>query len=64
MSSYTCEKCGMGVTGMKCAGCGKDLVHGSITTAAGAEVHVSKCPDGCGMIKSPQCCGDDMACSI
>ena len=34
---YTCEKCGMGVTGMKCAKCGKDLVHGTITKN-GAEI--------------------------
>ena len=27
---YKCDKCGMGVTGMKCAKCGKDLVHGTI----------------------------------
>ena len=64
MSSYVCEKCGMGVAGMKCAGCGKDLVHDNITTDAGAVVHVSKCPDGCGMIKSPMCCGDDMSCQL
>ena len=28
------------------------------------EVHVSKCPDGHGMIKSPMCCGQDMTCSV
>ena len=64
MANYVCAKCGMGVKGMKCAKCGKDLVHGTITTASGAEVHVSKFPDGCGKIKSPMCCGDDMSCSI
>ena len=37
---YTCEKCGMGVTGMKCVKCGKDLVHGTITKN-GAEIHVT-----------------------
>ena len=26
MAEYTCEHCGMGVTGMKCIKCGKDLV--------------------------------------
>jgi len=60
--SYSCDKCGMGVSGMKCAKCGRDLEHGTITKN-GAEIHVSKCPDGCGMIKSPMCCGQDMACS-
>jgi hypothetical protein len=60
---YKCEKCGMGVTGMKCAKCGKDLVHGSINKD-GVEIHVTKCPDGCGMIKSPMCCAQDMACAV
>jgi hypothetical protein len=27
-------------------------------------VHVSKCPDGHGMVKSPLCCGQDMTCSV
>jgi hypothetical protein len=48
---------------MKCAKCGKDLVHGTISKD-GAEIHVSKCPDGHGMIKSPMCCGQDMACPV
>ena len=61
---YKCNKCGMGVTGMKCAKCGKELVHGTISKGGGVEVHVSKCPDGHGMIKSPQCCGQDMACTV
>ncbi len=61
MTSYTCEKCGMGVNGMTCAKCGKALVHGTLSTADGV-VHVSKCPDGCGKIKSPMCCGQDMGC--
>ena len=64
MSAYTCEKCGMGVAGMTCAKCGKELVHGSITKADGTTVHVSKCPGGCGMIKSPMCCGADMSCPV
>jgi hypothetical protein len=53
----------MGVTGMKCAKCGKDLVHGTIDKN-GVEIHVTKCPDGHGMIKSPLCCGQDMACAV
>jgi hypothetical protein len=53
----------MGVTGMKCVKCGKDLEHGTITKD-GTEIHVSKCPDGHGMIKSPMCCGQDMACAV
>jgi hypothetical protein len=61
--AYTCDKCGMGVGSMTCAKCGKELVHGSIEKD-GNEIHVSKCPDGHGMIKSPMCCGQDMACSV
>ncbi len=64
MSNYVCEKCGMGVAGMKCAKCGKDLVHGVIEKPDGTEVHVSKCPEGHGKIKSPMCCGNDMSCSV
>jgi len=54
----------MGVAGMTCGKCGKGLEHGVLTKPDGTEVHVSKCPDECGMIKSPMCCGDDMSCSI
>ncbi|MBN96124.1 MAG: hypothetical protein CL928_18950 [Deltaproteobacteria bacterium] len=64
MTAYTCEKCGMGVAGMTCAKCGKALVHDVLTKPDGSEVHVSKCPDDCGMIKSPMCCGADMSCSL
>jgi len=31
MASYTCSHCGMGVTGLKCAKCGTELVHDHIT---------------------------------
>ena len=62
MATYTCDKCGMSVN-MTCAKCGKELVHDTIT-AGGVKVQVSKCPDGHGMIKSPQCCAVDMSCSI
>ena len=64
MSSYSCDKCGMSVAGMTCGKCGKDLVHDTLTKPDGTSVHVSKCPDGCGKIKSPMCCGADMACAI
>lgn len=62
MATYTCEKCGTGVN-VTCAECGADLVDDSITTDAGQEVQVSKCPNGHGMIKSPQCCAQDMTCA-
>lgn len=63
MATYTCDKCGMSVN-MHCAKCGAELVHDTITTDDGREVAVSKCPGGDGMIKSPQCCGQDMTCSV
>ena len=64
MVQYVCDQCGMGVTGMKCAKCGEELVHDHITTDDGQTVAVAKCPDGCGKIKSPMCCGTDMSCSV
>lgn len=64
MAAYTCKKCGMSVGTMTCGHCGKELVHETITTPAGAQVAVSKCPDGHGKVKSPMCCGNDMTCEI
>ena len=63
MAQYVCEQCGMGVTGMTCAKCGEELVHAHVAKDHGTSLGVTKCPDGCGMIKSPMCCGADMACS-
>lgn len=57
-----CDKCGMVVKGLTCGKCNKPLVSDHITTDSGDKVQVAKCPDGCGMIKSPTCCGADMAC--
>jgi len=54
----------MGVTGMTCAKCGKELEHNTLTKDSGAQVNVSTCPSGCGKIKSPMCCGEDMSCPI
>ena len=64
MAEFICEKCGMGVTGLTCAKCGQKLVHDHITKDDGAHVGIAKCPDGCGMIKSPMCCGNDMVCKV
>ena len=63
MATYTCDKCGMSVN-MTCVTCDAPLVNDMITTDAGVEVQVSKCPDGHGMIKSPLCCGQDMNCQV
>ena len=64
MSDFTCEHCGMGVTGLKCVKCEKELVHDHISKDDGTQVSVAKCPEGHGKIKSPMCCGHDMSCSI
>jgi len=64
MADYTCEHCGMGVTGMNCAKCGQELVHDHLTKYDGTQVAIAKCPDGHGKIKSPMCCGHDMNCEI
>ena len=61
MAAYKCDKCGMSVGTMTCGECGKELVHGTITTPEGENIHVSECPDGHGKVKSPMCCGQDMA---
>ena len=63
MAAYTCAKCGMSVN-ITCAKCGAELVDDSLTKPDGVKVEVSKCPNGCGKIKSPLCCGEDMSCSI
>ena len=51
MASYTCSHCGMGVTGLKCAKCGTELVHDHITKDDGTQVGVTACHNGCGKIK-------------
>jgi hypothetical protein len=53
----------MGVN-MTCAKCGAALVDDSLTKDDGGKVQVSKCPKGCGKIKSPLCCGQDMSCAV
>jgi DNA-directed RNA polymerase subunit RPC12/RpoP len=56
---YECNDCGMGVKGLTCSKCGKPLVNDTVSVK-GQKVQVAKCPNSCGMIKSPQCCGHDM----
>lgn len=63
MATYTCEQCGTSVS-VTCARCGADLVDDTITNDAGDTIQVSKCPNGHGMIKSPMCCAQDMACEV
>jgi hypothetical protein len=63
MATYTCSQCNMAVNAT-CGHCNKPLVNGELTTGDGTKVQVSECPDGHGKIKSPLCCGQDMACSL
>lgn len=63
MATYTCPQCEMSVN-IHCATCDDELVHDSIVTDTGVEVAVARCPQGHGMIKSPQCCGQDMSCAL
>ena len=48
---------------MTCGRCDRELERGDVTLDDGRSVHVSRCPDDHGMVKSPMCCGQDMACS-
>lgn len=57
--AYECEHCHMSVATMVCGTCQSPLEHAQIEVD-GNTVAVAKCPKGCGMIKSPQCCGHDM----
>lgn len=52
----------MEVKGLVCGKCDAELVKDKVKKD-GREVNVAKCPNGCGMIKSPTCCGQDMVCS-
>ena len=63
MTTYTCSTtdCDMGVTGLTCGKCGAALEHVVLEKDDGSTVGVSQCPKGCGKIKSPMCCGADMA---
>ena len=61
---YKCDQCGMSIGTITCGECGKQLVHDTVKKDDGTEVHVAKCPEGHGMIKSPTCCGTDMTCKI
>ncbi|MCZ4790868.1 hypothetical protein O6C87_07810 [Legionella pneumophila] len=59
-----CNQCGMGVKNLTCSKCDALLVSGTIVKNDGNKVQVAKCPNGCGQIKSPVCCGHDMARSV
>jgi hypothetical protein len=50
----------MKVESMRCGKCGTELQYAALTLDDGSTVGVSECPNGCGKIKSPACCGIDM----
>ena len=51
----------MEVENICCGKCGAELNYRLITKEDGSTVGVSECPNGHGKIKSPTCCGADMA---
>ena len=59
MSTYECKKCGMSVNAT-CGKCNEPLTNGHLDVN-GNQVQISQCPKCQGKIKSPQCCGADMA---
>ena len=61
MGNYTCSDCGMEVANIECGKCGSSLEYKTLSKEDGSTVNVSECPNGCGKIKSPMCCGHDMA---
>ena len=63
VATYECAACGMSVNAT-CGHCDAPLVNEVLTRDDGSTVQVSKCPNDHGKIKSPLCCGTDMACTI
>jgi hypothetical protein len=63
MATYECAKCGMSVNAT-CGQCDAPLENDALQKPDGSKVQISKCPNGHGKIKSPMCCGQDMACSV
>ena len=63
MTTYKCYQCGMSVKA-NCGQCDIPLENGVLTLDDGTQVQISQCPSCEGKIKSPQCCGEDMACTI
>ena len=63
MATYNCSSCGMSVNAT-CGNYNAPLVDANLTKDDGSTVQVSKCPNDHGKIKSPMCCGADMACAL
>ncbi len=63
MSTYECSSCGMKVNAT-CGTCDAPLENAVLERPDGSTVQVSQCPNDHGKIKSPLCCGVDMACAV
>lgn len=63
MPTYECASCGMKVNA-SCGTCDTPLENGILTKDDGSTVQISECVNGHGKIKSPLCCGQDMACTV
>lgn len=63
MALYTCPACNMSVN-TTCGACEAALVDDVLVKDDGARIGISVCPNGHGKIKSPMCCGSDMACAV
>ena len=63
VATYECSICGMSVNAT-CGHCDAPLVNAVLTRDDGSTVQVSQCPNDHGKIKSPLCCGTDMACTL
>ena len=63
MALYSCPQCSMSVN-TNCGACDAPLEDRTLTRDDGSSVNVSECPNGHGKIKSPMCCGTDMACAV
>jgi len=63
MATYECKSCGMAVNA-SCAKCDQPLENDMLTLSDGNQVQISICRSCEGKIKSPQCCGADMSCTM
>ena len=63
MATYGYNSCGMAVNA-SCAKCNQLLENDQLTLDDGNIIQISICRNCEGKIKSPQCCGADMSCSV
>ena len=63
MATYECKSCRMAVNA-SCAKCDQPLENDMLVLLDGNQVQISICRSCEGKIKSPQCCGADMSCTM